>query len=243
MITPEDLGRPLVFGHRGASVSALDNSIEAFEQAVAVGADGVELDVRFTADRKVVLHHDADVGEMGPLVHHDFDTIRHTHPEIPTLGDALAVLGDLLINVEIKNWQFDPDFDPEHEMADVIARWVACHDLYDRVLITSFNPDTVAAVRRADVGITTGQLVTSGFAITPSSTTEIATAGNLWLAANMVDVLADPPGAVAACQEAGVQLLAWTVDDAAATVAMANAGVDVIVSNDPAATLATIAAI
>lgn len=243
VITPEDLGRPLVFGHRGASVNAVDNSIAAFEQAVADGADGVELDVRFTADRKVVLHHDADVGEMGPLVHHDFETIRQTHPEIPTLGEGLAALADLLINVEIKNWPTDADFDHRHEMATVIARWVACHDLYDRVLVTSFNPATVAAVRTADASITTGQLMPTGFAITPKSTAQLAAVGNLWLAANVVDIVPDPPAAVEACHGAGIQLLAWTVDDAAATTALTQAGIDVIVSNDPAATLATIAEI
>ena len=46
MITPQHDHRPLVLGHRGASAHAGDNTIEAFELAVAQGADGVELEIR-----------------------------------------------------------------------------------------------------------------------------------------------------------------------------------------------------
>jgi len=237
MIAPKPLNRPLVLGHRGASAHAGDNSIEAFELAVANGADGVEVDVRFTADGQVVLHHDPDIGEMGPLVHHEFATIRATHPEIPTLDEALTVLDDLIINVEIKNWPFDPDYDSTHEMAGAIARWIALHDIHDRVLVTSFNPETMDAVRAADSAIATGQLISAGFEIAPPATDDIAAAGNRWLAASVADVLANPARAVAVTEEAGLRLLVWTVDDPGAIVELAGAGVDVLVCNDPGAAL------
>jgi glycerophosphoryl diester phosphodiesterase len=236
VITREQLGRPLVLGHRGASALAGDNTLQAFELAVADEADGVELDVRFTADRAVMLSHDADVGEMGPLVHHDFTTIRAVHPEIPTLDEALAVLADLVVNVEIKNSPVDPDFDPTHEMATVIARWVSRHDLHDRVVVTSFNPATVAAVRTADQSITTGQLVDRGFNF-ERDVDSIVAAGNLWLAPNISDVVSDAPGTIDLAHRAGLRVAVWTADDPDDIQAVAAAGVDAIISNDPRATL------
>jgi glycerophosphoryl diester phosphodiesterase len=236
VIAPEDLARPLAFGHRGASAHAGDNTIEAFELAVAHGADGVELDVRFTADDVVVLNHNADIGEMGPLIHHDFAAVRARHPEIPTLDEALAVLADLVINVEIKNSPMDADYDPGHRMAVVVARWVSRHDIHDRVIVSSFNPGTVAAVREADGTIVTGQLVDVGFDIV-LGVDAIAAAGHSWIAPFVADVVADAEGTIAAAHQAGLRVVTWTADDPADIAAMATAGIDAIISNDPGATL------
>jgi glycerophosphoryl diester phosphodiesterase len=227
--------RPLVLGHRGASAGATDNSIEAFELAVAQGADGVELDVRFTADGVVMLHHDPEIGEMGPLIYHEFATVRRKHPEVATLDEALDVLGDLIINVEIKNSPLEPDFDPDQKMARVVARWVSRHDIHGRVVVTSFNPATVAAVRDADPSIATGQLVSTGFNF-EKGVHAVAAAGHSWIAPNVADVVADP-GTVAISHDAGLRVAVWTVDGDAAISAIAAAGADAIITNDPAATL------
>lgn len=236
MNTPQHDTRPLVLGHRGASAHAGDNTIEAFELAVAHAADGVELDVRFTADGHIVLHHDPTIGEMGPLVHHDFVTLRATHPEVPTLDEALAVLVDLTVNVEIKNSPTQPDYDPDHEMADAIAHWVARHDIHERVIVTSFNSETVAAVRQADATIVTGQLTSVGFDIV-GGVAGIATAGHSWIAPWVGDAAADADQAIAATHEAGLKMAVWTVDDAEQIITLARAGVDALISNDPGETL------
>ena len=52
---------PLVYGHRGASAAAPENTIEAYVLARDQGADGVEIDVRRSADGILVLHHDPDL--------------------------------------------------------------------------------------------------------------------------------------------------------------------------------------
>ncbi len=241
VITSDELGRPLVFGHRGASAHAGDNTIEAFEIAVAHGADGVELDVRFTADGAVMLNHDADVGEMGPLIYHDQATIRDKHPEIPTLDEALDALGDLVINVEIKNSPMDADYDPTHEMAAVVARWVTQHDLHDRVVVSSFNPDTVAAARLADDTLRTAQLVDVGFDLA-KGVAEIAAAGHSWIAPHVSDVVPEAARLVTTARAAGLGIIVWTADDPADIAILAAAGVDGIISNDPGATLRVIAA-
>ena len=226
-----DGDQPLILGHRGASAHAGDNTIEAFEIALAHGADGVELDVRFTADGRVILHHDPEIGELGPLIHHDFASVRRFHPELPTLDEALAVLGDLIVNVEIKNSPFEVDFDSEHRMAEAVARWVNRHDIHERVVVTSFNPDTVSAVRDADPFIVTGQLTNPGFDMS-SGLPSIAEAGNTWFAPYYSDVLLKPEAVIDA-HDLGLRVVTWTVDDADDIVALADAGIDAIISNDP----------
>ena len=228
--------QPLVLGHRGASAQATDNSIEAFELAVAQGADGVELDVRFTADGVVMLHHDPDIGEMGPLVHHDFATVRATHPEVATLDEALEVLGDLIINVEIKNSPVDPDFDPDQKMAEAVAFWVSRHDIHERVIVTSFNPEAVAQVRRIDPDIVTGELFGKGFD-SDRDIPGVVAAGHAWLALNVADAIADAAGCVATAHEAGLRLMVWTVDDPEVIRTLSGAGTDALITNDPAAAL------
>jgi glycerophosphoryl diester phosphodiesterase len=187
-----------------------------------------------------MVSHDPDVGEMGPLMHHDFATIRATHPEIPTLDEALAALGDLIIDVEIKNFSYDPDFDPTHRMAGIVARWVAQHDIYDRVVVTCFNPDTLAAVRRADDKILTGRLVKPGFDIA-GGVAAIAAAGQRWIAPFVVDVVANAAETVETARAAGLGVIVWTVDDPGDIAILATAGVDGIVTDDPEATLRVIA--
>jgi glycerophosphoryl diester phosphodiesterase len=51
-------GRPLILGHRGSPTVANENTLASFQQALAEGADGVELDVRRTADGVLVVFHD-----------------------------------------------------------------------------------------------------------------------------------------------------------------------------------------
>ena len=50
---------PIIFGHRGASSSEPENTMRAFIQAFQDGADGIEFDVRLTADNQMVIIHDS----------------------------------------------------------------------------------------------------------------------------------------------------------------------------------------
>src|SRR6185436_18218786 len=57
-------GRPRVWAHRGDSANAPENTMRAFDQAHAAGADGIELDVRFDGDGNVVVFHDDDLQRL-----------------------------------------------------------------------------------------------------------------------------------------------------------------------------------
>ena len=173
---------------------------------------------------------------MGPLIHHDFQSVRTRHPEIPTLDEALAVLADLIVNVEIKNSPMDPDYDATDRMARVVARWVAQHDIHHRVIVTSFNPNTVAAVRSADPTIVTGQLVEIGFDLA-RGVEAMAAAGHTWIAPFIADVVVEAEALIGRAHAAGLKVVTWTADDPDDIATVAAAGIDAIISNDPAATL------
>ena len=229
-------GRPLVLAHRGASIDAEDNSLEAFQLAVESGADGVELDVRFTKDESIVLSHDPEIRGFGVIAEHSHDELREKQPGIITLDQAAEVLGDLIINVEIKNDPNEPDFDPEHQMADRLASWVAAGDRYGRVAVTSFNPDTVARVRFVDGDIVTGQLLYRNADLSVAIP-EAAANGHDLVAPHKRLMRANPARTVELAKSHGLDIAVWTVDRSRVLQRLGNAGVAAVIANDPAAAL------
>lgn len=114
------IGRPLVQAHRGNHEYAPENSLRAFEAAIAVGADIVELDVRQTRDGVLMVMHDADVrrtttgsGAVSELLASDIAALRLRGPGggvmqdyVPTFAQALKTLrGRILVTVDIKDSQ------------------------------------------------------------------------------------------------------------------------------------------
>lgn len=101
--------RAKVFGHRGAPVHALENTLASIEAAIADGADGVEIDIRLTADDVVVLLHDATLDRTGQ----GKGPIRATpwnKTQVASLAETLDLIaGRCSLNVEIKDpaaWPF-----------------------------------------------------------------------------------------------------------------------------------------
>ena len=108
--------RPVLLGHRGARLQAPENTLPAFRLALELGAHGVELDVRLTADGQPVVIHDADLSRTtdgaGPVARHTLEALRRLDAgawkdglfrgtPIPTLGEVLKGLpGGALLNVE-----------------------------------------------------------------------------------------------------------------------------------------------
>ena len=234
-------GRPLVYGHRGASAYARENTLEAFTLAMEQGADGVELDVRFTADAEIVIHHDALTPELGSIIDFSFQVVRERAPHIPRLDEALAVLGDpALINIEIKNGASDKDFDPERRMAGEVVDMVNALGLADRVLVSSFDPASVERVRELDATIPTGLLLPTGTDLT-AVMAAAAAAGHACINPALAD-MNDERAAVAvqAAEDHGLNVIVWTVDEPGDVIRLDAAGVAGIITNDPPAVLASL---
>ena len=96
--------RPLVFAHRGGAALAPENTLAAFTHAVALGADGIELDVRASRDGRVVVHHDETLDRTttlrGPLSRLSADELARA--DVPELSTVLGACRDVRVIVEIK---------------------------------------------------------------------------------------------------------------------------------------------
>ena len=227
--------RPAVYAHRGASAAQPENTVAAFEAAVAMGADGVELDVRRTADGALAVHHDALLADGRLLVE---VAVAELPSEVPSLAEALAACGDLVVNVEVKNWPRDPDHDPSLRVAEAVAAVVA--PMGPQALVSSFNVADVDRVRALDASIPTALLA----AFAPDADT----AGRFVDRARRRGHGAVHPhhGAVTAhlvhlAHAAGLRVNTWTVDDPERIVELAGLGVDGIVTNVPDVALAALA--
>ena len=219
--------RPAVYAHRGASVAQPENTVAAFATAVAMGADGVELDVRRTADGALAVHHDAHLADGRLLV----EVASADLPsEVPSLAEALAACGDLVVNVEVKNWPRDPDHDPSLRVAEAVAAVVA--PMGQKVLVSSFNLADVDRVRALDTSIPTALLAAFG----PDADTAgrfVDRARRRGHGAVHPHHGAVTPHLVGLAHAAGLRVNTWTVDDPERIVALAALGVDGIVTNVP----------
>jgi glycerophosphoryl diester phosphodiesterase len=224
--------RPLVLAHRGARRVAPENTVEAFARAVAMGADGVELDVRRTADDALVVHHDPAVLGGALIAATTVAAVRAARPEIPTLAEALDVCAGVLVNVEIKNSPLDPGFDRDERAAEAVVALLDERAGRDRVIVSSFQLSTIDRVRACSTSVATGLLTVTR------------------AAAGLMDRIVDGghqalhPGRqamtrrraeqiVAHAHDRGLQVNVWTVNAPATLTRLRDAGVDGLITDVP----------
>jgi glycerophosphoryl diester phosphodiesterase len=225
--------RPWVIAHRGASRTLRENTLAAFREAFALGSDAAEMDVRVTADGVLVVHHDAVVPEVGPIIEMDRDDLEEAAPWVPDLTDAVAACAGMWVNLEIKNSPADPDWDESQQVAHLTVAAISESTSIDRFLVSSFNPETIRVVAQALPPIKTGWLVDVG--IDPITSIGSAAAGGHTSIHTYVDALAGDRAAevVDAAHAAGLLVIVWTTDDTDEMVRLAGAGVDGIITNVP----------
>lgn len=208
---------------------ARENTIEAFESAVALGADGVELDVRRTLDDQLVIHHDAVLA--------DGRVIRATaHAElpdhVPSFDSALRACGQLMVNIEIKNAPSDPDFDPSDWVAFRVAAALANRRPHGRWLMSSFRYETVDRFARLLPTARTAWLTMACGA----AEIDRASAGGHHAIHPYVEHV--DQAAVAAAHSAGLAVNTWTCDAPDRIAELIGYGVDGICTNVPDVALA-----
>jgi glycerophosphoryl diester phosphodiesterase len=153
--------RMLVFGHGIEEDGPWDgtsprfNTLPSFSWLRDQGVDGVELDVRLTADDVPVVVHDSAVS--GRLVR---ETTRDELPaEIPDLADALDVCRGMTVIVELKNFPQDDGFDPSQRLVHHVLALLADRQWDDDVVLSSFGTDALAVVRREAPHVRTAALL------------------------------------------------------------------------------------
>ena len=159
----------LIYGHRGASGYAPENTLEAFKLAMDMGADGFELDVHMSADGQLVVIHDETVdrttggtGFVKDLTLAQLkalDACNHMDvyrgAKIPTLGEVFDLIRNTrhIVNVEIKT---DECFYPQiEEKCLALAKEKGVED---RVIYSSFNHHTLIRMRELKPDVKLGML-------------------------------------------------------------------------------------
>jgi glycerophosphoryl diester phosphodiesterase len=147
----------MVAAHRGVAAGAAENTIAAFTNAIDVGADMIEFDVRRTRDGELIAFHDAVVGgaPVSGLTRDEIEAAAGVSP--PLLAEVLRVCaGRIRLDVELKE---------DGYVTDVMAVLRAGFDP-SQMVVTSFLPAVVAQAKRAFPEVKTGLLVGDGGPVT-----------------------------------------------------------------------------
>jgi glycerophosphoryl diester phosphodiesterase len=244
---PFSQGTPLVVAHRGASAVEAENTLPAFERAIAAGADAVEFDVRMSADAVAVVLHDADVSRttgvdglardltLEGLKRLRVRTADGGETEVPTLEETLRLCsGRIGLDIEIKNIPGEPDFDGEREdAAEATLRALEATAFSGFVLLSSFNPMSIARVRTLAPDVPTALLTPPGVEARVAAAFAHAE-GHPWVLPFIDEVRAAGPGFAAEVHAAGTRLGTWLTDDPGVAVELMRDGVDAVATNDPA---------
>jgi glycerophosphoryl diester phosphodiesterase len=205
-----------VAAHRGVATGAAQNTIEAFTNAIGLGADMIEFDVRRTRDGELIAFHDAQVAgtPVGALTRDEIAVAKGVRP--PLLTDVLAACaGKIRLDVELKEDGYVPDV-----MAALRAALSRVDADVAEQVVTSFLPVVVAQAKDAFPEVKTGLLVgtdsplrhvrTHWHQVFPVGIARRARAD--YLAPNYALARF---GVVARAAAAGLPCLLWTVNDEA----------------------------
>jgi glycerophosphoryl diester phosphodiesterase len=255
-------GRPkiLVHGHRGARARFPENTLPAFEYAIAQGVDALEMDMAVTKDDVVVISHDpileppvctgpqprAVIRELTLAELRQWDCGAVQNPKfpnqktvpgtrIPTLDDVfrLAGRGTFDYNIETKSFPDKPEYTPPPDVfAQMVLDKIREYKLEKRVILQSFDFRTLLAMKKLAPEIRLSAL------------TEFDTRDFPTIAKEAQASIISPyyplitPEKVEAAHRAGVQVVPWTPNTPSDWDRMIAARVDAIITDDPAALIA-----
>ena len=241
------LSRPLIIGHRGASGEAPENTLEAFDLAISQGADGIEFDVRLSADVVPVVIHDASLNRTtsgrGRVRNHSFLALRqldagswfnYRYPRrarTPYVRCKIAKLGEVLewvkarqcpAYLEIK--QARPRY---RQIEEKVLEEIYRAGVPSFVTVISFSLPTLARLRRLDSRIDLGIDCTRPL---------LALRKARWVRAGCVlpHWAFAPPRFLVRAHRAGLRVIVWDLDEARWMRRRVAQGVDGIITRYPA---------
>jgi glycerophosphoryl diester phosphodiesterase len=253
-----------VHGHRGARAMRPENTLPAFEYAIAQKVDALELDMAVTKDGVIVVSHDPELRApvcTGPrdrvAIHsltleevRQWDCGAKQNPlfatqqpvpgtKMPTLDEvfALAPRGSFLFNIETKITEQHPELaPPPGEFARLVLAAIRKHHLESRVVLQSFDFRTLHAMKKLAPEIRLSALYSG----TPRDFVEIGREADAQIVSPEFHLVT--PEQVKAAHAAGLEVLPWTANKPEDWARLAGAGVDGIISDDPAALIAWLSA-
>ena len=252
--------RILVHGHRGARAMRPENTLPAFRYAIEQGVDALELDMAVTKDNVLVISHDPLLNSQicdGPVLGiairtltlaevRRYDCGAKQNPRfpmqvpvpgsrIPTLKEvfALAPLGSFAFNIETKSFPEHPEYTPgPKEFVELVLAMVRKHHLESRVILQSFDFRTLREMHALAPELRLSALYEK------SDKDYVAIAHDSGASIIRPEFHTVTPDTVDRAHAAGLQVIPWTANLPSDWQKLAEAKVDAIISDDPAALIA-----
>ena len=239
------LTQPLVIGHRGAGGHAPENTLAAFRRGLQLGADGVECDVHLSRDGRIVVVHDAtlertsngtgrvgerSLAELQALDAGSWFGAEFAGERIPSLTEVCALLHEAERESGRGPWLFvelkhGDDVYPGIE-AELLAE-IERSGLSERLAVIGFDHRAIARLKARQPGLRAGVLYDGR----PVDSTQLATAaGAGWIGPSVKWVDA---AEVRRARAAGLEVFAWTANEAEAMRRVLAAGVTAVGSDYP----------
>ena len=232
---------PPVIGHRGVAACAPENTLAGLRKAKELGCRWVEFDVRLTADRQLILLHDQRLERTtdgrGKAIALPLATIRRSDAgcrfstsfrgeQVPTLAEAVAVLGELGIGANIELKAAHGRGAETGALASAMLRQLWPRPLPEP-LVSSFDHEALAGARAANPEVLLGLL----FHVVPENWQLMAESiGCSTIHANHRGL---HPALVADIRDAGYPVLAYTVNDTLRARTLFSWGVTSVFSDVP----------
>ena len=227
---------PLRIAHRGASGRGLapENTLAAFEKALDIGVDMLEIDVRVTGDGQLIVLHDPSLDRTtdceGIVREMGLDEIRQADAgdgeRVPILGEVFDLARNRApILLEIKS-----DF-----IAERVVQAIADAQIEEQVVVQSFNPQTVERVKRLAPHLPSSLLI-GELPTTPSRVRARRLVSQvLEVGANTLSIwhATLTPSLIEEMRKRGIAVWAWTVDEEITMRDLAMMGVQGLVTNYP----------
>ncbi|MDQ2682876.1 MAG: glycerophosphodiester phosphodiesterase [Chloroflexota bacterium] len=211
-----------IYAHRGASRTHPENTLDAFAEAIQVGADGIELDIHCTADDVPVVMHDRSL-ERTAGVDRDVNQIsleelRQIAPQVPSLDEVFALVGGKL------------HFDLEVKQENIVEQTLAVIDRHPelRWAVSSFDWNVIRAFRSQQPA---SDLWLLGMTLAEDM---ISTAQEIGATTLALHDLAVGEDTVPRANEAGYEVMVWTVNDPVRGQTLKRWGVSAICTDTPA---------
>ena len=233
---------PIAFAHRGGTSVAPENTLPAFEHAVALGYRFLETDVHLSADGALVAFHDTDLRRTCGVDRRIADVTVDELAEIRVGGDAtIPLMGDLLERFPDARFNIDCKAD---DAVDALVRLVREHDALDRVCLGAFSHGRLTRLR----GLLGPGLLTCA---SPPEVAVLRLTGRIPARfgrgvrrAAQVPPRSGRPGGrrtiavvtagfVRAAHRAGIPVHVWTIDEADEMHRLLDLGVDGIMTDRP----------
>ena len=230
-----------IIAHRGFSSIAPENTLAAFELAIARGASSIEFDIQLSADSVPVIFHDAtleritgvsdkvrdkNLSQLQTLDAGKWFGAEFLGQKIPTLKEALSILKniDKFLYFDVK---------PHCEWLDsevaIFVNTLNDAGIKEKCVITSFSDRFLGQVRRLSDGLAIGHIVANLEAYKTQLVKAVVNRDNL--ISSQYRVLLDNPALIQASRSQGVDIVAWTVDDRTDMQKLVDLGITRIVTN------------